>query len=774
MTPTAAPNDRARTSRLVRAPRRWFPLEHAVQKTSTRTVPLSRVRNIGIMAHVDAGKTTTTERILYYTGVTSRIGEVDDGAAFTDWMTQEQERGISITAAATTFGWKGCVVNLIDTPGHVDFTMEVERSLRVLDGAIAVFDAVEGVQSQSETVWRQADRYRIPRIAFINKCDREGAEPARVLDEIRTRLGASPIAIQLPVGLGPTFAGVVDLITMRARTWDSASFGASFTDGPIPDDLAEAASQARDAMVEAIAERDDELMAAYVAGRELSEDAIRTALRRITLGNRGVLALVGAAFKNLGIHNLLDAVLDYLPSPADFAEIRGRDPRDPTGAPTLVRKLGRDGAPGELADTEPLAALAFKVQIDEAGGTLTFVRVYAGCLRVGDAVLNATKGHLEHIGRLVRMFANHREDIKQIEAGMIGAVHDPVPVAAQPSHRARDAADELAGVPLARVPLAATRLSTGDTLADPRAPILLDAMRVPSPVIGVVLEPETDNDVARVAQALERIAIEDPSFRVATDPDSGQVVISGMGELHLEIIVERMRREFGVRARVGNPQVAYRETVTRRAEGEHKLMRASSRAGGPRGEYGHVQLVVEPTDRGGGYVYENRASTSEIPQEHAPAVEAGVAEAVERGVLAGHPMIDLRVSVVGGSYHPVDSNHYAFKVAGSRAFVEAAHKAAPTVLEPVMALEVVTPDEHVGDVLGDLHARRGKVAGITARPGVQTVACFVPMASMFGYATDLRNRTRGRATYAMELDHYAEVPQQLRDDLIASSARPGA
>jgi elongation factor G len=749
-----------------------------VQKTSTRTVPLSRVRNIGIMAHVDAGKTTTTERILYYTGVTSRLGNVDEGSTVTDWMEQEQERGISITAAATTFGWKGCVVNLIDTPGHVDFTMEVERSLRVLDGAIAVFDAVEGVQSQSETVWRQADRYRIPRIAFINKCDREGAEPARVLDEIRTRLGASPIAIQLPLGLGPAFAGVVDLITMRARTWDVASFGASFTDGPIPADLAEAASQARDAMVEAIAERDDELMAAYVAGRELSEDAIRTALRRITLGNRGVPALVGAAFKNLGIHNLLDAVLDYLPSPADFAEIRGRDPRDPTGAPTLVRKLGRDGAPGELADTEPLAALAFKVQIDEAGGTLTFVRVYAGCLRVGDAVLNATKGHLEHIGRLVRMFANHREDIKQIEAGMIGAVHDPVPVTAQPSLRARDAADgradELAGGPLARVPLAATRLSTGDTLADPRAPILLDAMRVPSPVIGVVIEPETDDDVARVAQALERIAIEDPSFRVTTDPDSGQVVISGMGELHLEIIVERMRREFGVRARVGNPQVAYRETVTRRAEGEHKLMRASSRAGGPRGEYGHVQLVVEPTDRGGGYVYENRASTSEIPQEHAPAVEAGVAEAVERGVLAGHPMIDLRVSVVGGSYHPVDSNHYAFKVAGTRAFVEAAHRAVPTVLEPVMALEVVTPDEHVGEVLGDLHARRGKVAGITARPGVQTVACFVPMASMFGYATDLRNRTRGRATYAMELDHYAEVPQQLRDDLIASSATPGA
>jgi elongation factor G len=697
------------------------------------------------MAHVDAGKTTTTERILYYSGVTSRLGSVDDGSTVTDWMTQEQERGISITAAATTFGWKNHVVNLIDTPGHVDFTMEVERSLRVLDGAIAVFDAVEGVQSQSETVWRQADRYRIPRIAFLNKCDREGADPDRVLGEIKARLGASPIAIQLPLGLGPDFEGVIDLITMRARTWDAGTFGVAFTDGAIPDELADAASLARDAMLESIAELDDELMAAWVSGRELPAAEVRTALRRVTLANRGVPALVGAAFANLGIHNLLDAVLEYLPSPADFAEVRGRDPQDPSSAPTVVRRLG------EFADAEPLAALAFKVQIDEAGGTLTFVRVYAGCLRVGDAVLNATKGHLEQIGRLVRMFANHREDIKQIEAGMIGAVHDPVPVTAHPSLRS-------------------TRLSTGDTLADPRAPILLDAMRVPSPVIGVVIEPETEADIAKIAQALERIAIEDPSFHVAADPDSGQIVISGMGELHLEVVVERMRREFGVKARVGNPQVAYRETVTRRAEGEHKLSRASSRAGGPRGEYGHVQLVVEPTDRGGGYVYENRASTREIPQEHAPAVEAGVAEAVERGVLAGHPMIDLRVSVVGGSYHPVDSNNFAFKVAGSRAFVEAANKAAPTVLEPVMALEVVTPDEHVGDVLGDLHARRGKVAGITARPGVQTVACFVPMASMFGYATDLRNRTRGRATYAMELDHYAEVPQQLRDDLIAARA----
>ncbi|HET9620746.1 MAG TPA: elongation factor G [Kofleriaceae bacterium] len=749
MTPTAADLCPRTSVSSFDAPRRRFFSNPAVSR-SDRLPQLARTRNIGIMAHVDAGKTTTTERILFYSGVTSRIGNVDEGSTVTDWMTQEQERGISITAAATTFAWNGHTVNLIDTPGHVDFTMEVERSLRVLDGAIAVFDAVEGVQSQSETVWRQADRYRVPRIAFLNKCDREGADPARVLAEMRSRLGASPIAIQLPLGEGSALTGVIDLVTMTARTWDADAYGATFADGPIPAELADAAATARDAMLEAIAELDDELMAAYVAGHELTPAAIRAALRRITLGNRGLPALVGSAFFNIGIHNLLDAVLDFLPSPADFPEIRGRDPSDPTAAPSVVRHI----APA-TADQQPLAALAFKVQIDEAGGTLTFVRVYAGCLRAGDAVLNATKGQLEHIGRLVRLFANHREDIKQIEAGMIGAVHNPQPVTAPPA--APDAPRR-------------ARLSTGDTLADPRAPILLDAMRVPAPVMGVVIEPETEADIAKVAQALERIAIEDPSFRVTTDPDSGQILISGMGELHLEIIVERMRREFGVRARVGNPQVAYRETVTRRGESDHKLSRARATAAGLRGEYGHVRLVVEPTDRGGGYVYENRASVDEIPQEHAPAVEAGVAEAVERGVLAGKPMIDLRVSVVGGSYHPVDSDNYAFKLAGSRAFVEAAHRAAPTVLEPVMALEVVTPDEHVGDVLGDLHARRGKVAGITSRPGVQTVACFVPMASMFGYATDLRNRTRGRATYAMELDHYAEVPQQLRDDLIAARA----
>jgi len=687
------------------------------------------------MAHVDAGKTTTTERILYYAGVTSRLGEVDDGSTVTDWMQQEQERGISITSAATTFGWRDHLVNLIDTPGHVDFTMEVERSLRVLDGAIAVFDAVAGVESQSETVWLQANRFHVPRLAFINKCDRVGADPVRVLEMMRTRLGATPILIQLPLGLGPSFIGVIDLIAMRARTWDQSSFGVTFNDTPIPVAHVADASRAREAMLEAIADLDDELMAAWVSGRELSAEAIRTALRRVTLANRGVPTLVGAAFKNQGIHNLLDAVLDFLPSPVDLGPVRGRDVADPTGAPSVSRVVG---------DDQPLAALAFKVQHDEGGGTLTFVRVYTGCLRVGDSVLDATKGHLEQIGRLVRMFANHREDIRQIEAGMIGAVHDPVPATAHPSQRG-------------------SRVATGDTLCDPRAPILLDTITAPTAVMGVIVEPETDEDHARLGDALERLAIEDPSFRVQTSPESGQILISGMGELHLEIIVERLRREYGVHARVGNPRVAYRETITRRAEGENKFVRQL----GPRGEYGHVRLVVEPTDRGGGYVYENRAPASDIPQEHAPAVEAGIAEAVERGVITGHPMIDLRVQVVGGSYHPVDSNNYAFKVAGSKAFVAAATKAGPTMLEPVMSLDVLTPDEHVGEVLGDLHARRGKVAGITTRTGVQTVACFVPMATMFGYATDLRSATRGRATYSMELDHYAEVPQQIRDDLMS-------
>jgi elongation factor G len=598
----------------------------------------------------------------------------------------------------------------------------------VLDGAIALFDGGNGVEPQSETVWRQADRYRIPRLAFINKCDREGAEPKRVVEEMKSRLGANPIVVQLAVGAGSTtFGSVIDLITMRARTWDDTTFGSKFEDGPIPVASIADASVARELMLEAIAEHDDELMAAWVSGRELSPDQIRRSLRRVTLAGRGVPTLMGAAFRNRGIHNLLDAVLEYLPSPADVADVKGRDPADPSGAPTVTRAITGD------ADAMPLAALAFKVQFDDAGAQLTFVRVYTGVLRTGDSVLNATKGVNEQVGRLVRMFANHREEIRQIEAGMIGAV-----LSTDVGH-----------------------LATGDTLCDSRAPILLDPMNVPNPVMGVVVEPETEEDHVRLLKALERLAIEDPSFRVSTDAESGQIVISGMGELHLEIVADRLRREFGVSARVGHPQVAYRETITRRAEGENRFVRQL----GARGEYGHVRLVVEPTDRGGGYVYENRAPHSDIPQEHAPAVEAGVAEAVERGVIAGRPMTDLRVQVVGGSYHPVDSNNYAFKVAGSKAFVAAANKASPTLLEPVMSLEVVTPEESVGDVLGDLHARRGKVAGITVRAGVQAVACFVPMASMFGYTTDLRSRTKGRATHSMEFDHYAEVPQQIREEL---------
>ena len=711
-------------------------------RPDTRTVSQDRTRNIGIMAHVDAGKTTTTERMLFYTGVTSRIGEVDDGAAFTDWMQQEQERGISITAAATTFGWKSHLVNLIDTPGHVDFTMEVERSLRVLDGAIAVFDAVEGVESQSETVWRQADRYGIPRLAFINKCDRVGADPARVVAEMKSRLGATPILIQLPIGIGASFSSVIDLISMRARTWDPDTMGRTFDDGPIPHVHVPAATRAREEMIEAIADHDDEMMAAWVSGRELSVEQIKAALRRVTLGrarqaHQCVPALVGAAFKNLGIHNLLDAVIDYLPSPAELEAVRGRDPQDPASAATIIRSSG---------DDQPLAALAFKVQSDDNGGQLTFVRVYAGSLRVGDAVLNATRGQLVEVGRLVRMFANRREDIRAIESGMIGAIV------------------MTAGA------MTAGRLATGDTLCDPRHPILLDQIAIPQTVINVIVEPDTDEDAVKLVAALERLAIEDPSFKIKTDVESGQIMISGMGELHLEIVVDRLRREYGVKARVGKPAVSYRETITRRAEGENKFVRVAAGPGGPRGEYGHVRLVVEPTDRGGGYVYENRASQTEIPSEHAPAIEAGVTEAVERGVIAGCPMTDLRVQVVGGSYHPVDSNNFAFKVAGSKAFVAAANKAAPTVLEPIMALEVVTPEESVGDVLGDLHARRGKVAGITARPGVQAVACFVPMASMFGYASDLRSRSRGRATYSMELDHYAEVPLQIREELTGRQA----
>ncbi len=670
------------------------------------------------MAHVDAGKTTTTERILFYAGAIGRLGEVDDGSTVTDWMSLEQERGISITAASTTLAWSGHVLNLIDTPGHVDFTMEVERSLRVLDGAIAVFCAVAGVQPQSETVWRQADRRGLPRLAFINKCDRIGAEPLAALRSIRERLAAHPIAIQLPVGSGESFSGVIDLVEMTLRTWDIAAFGARFTDSPIPSELQAAAQAAREELIDSVADLDEEVLAAAVTGT-LSADILRAGLRRATLAGRAVPTLYGAAFRNQGIHNLLDAVVHYLPSPADVGDVRGHTPGQ--GAELSL-------APG---DESPLAALAFKVSFTGDRQT-TFVRVYSGVLRRGDHVLNATRGTSVAIESLSRVFANHSDEIPAIEAGMIGAIRG-------------------------------AKIGTGDTLCGAAFPIILERIAVPSPVMTVTVEPDTAEDEHRLVRGLERLALEDPSFHVRTDAETGHTVIAGMGELHLEIVVERLRRELGVNARIGRPTVAYRETVSRRADGENQFGRTL----GGIGQAGHVRLVVEPMDRGAGYVFENHAPITELPRQHVPAVREGVDEAVERGVLAGYTLTDLRVSVVGGSYHPVDSCDFGYKVAGAKAFVEAAGAAGPTLLEPVMTLEVVTPDDVIGDVLSDLHARRGKITGIAAHPGVQTVACFVPMASMFGYATDLRSRTRGRATYAMEFHHYAEVPRHGREELVA-------
>jgi elongation factor G len=663
-------------------------------------------RNIGIMAHIDAGKTTTTERILFYTGVISRLGEVDDGAAFTDWMEQEQERGISITAAATTFPWAGHQVNLIDTPGHVDFTMEVERCLRVLDGAIAVFSAVEGVQSQSETVWRQADRYGVPRIAFINKCDREGADVEGVVREMQDRLGARPVLIQLPLGSGDEFDGVIDLVTMTARVWDDESYGVRFDDGPIPAEHADAAAIARDQMLEAIALADDAFMTSFLDEEPVAPAAIKAALRRATLAGAAVPTLCGSALRNQGVHNLLDAVVDFLPAPKGDA-------------------------------TSPLTALVYKVMSDEAARVqLTYVRVYNGRLAVGDTVLNATKGRLEHVGRLVRMHANHREDIEEIVAGDIGAI------------------------------VGGRGAGTGDTLCDPTAPVVLDAMHVPEPVIGVTIEPATEADLSRLRDALDRLSVEDPSFRVGMDPETGATTIAGMGELHLEILVDRLRREFKVDAKVGRLQVAYRETITHpaRAEGRHVL------SGATPAHMGHVVLAVEPAARGAGYRFETSVSNDDVPAEYHPAVAEGVYEAVGKGVLAGFPMTDLTVALVGGSHHVVDSSPRGFKLAGTRAFRDAATAAGPTVLEPLMELEVRAPDEHIGDVLGDLLARRARVAGMNARPGVQVITAAVPLAEMVGYATALRSSSRGRATYSMQFKEYGEVPHATRERLVARRA----
>jgi elongation factor G len=674
---------------------------------------LETLRNIGIMAHIDAGKTTTTERILFYTGRVHRLGEVHEGTATMDWMEQEQERGITITSAATTTFWRNHRINIIDTPGHVDFTVEVERSLRVLDGAIAVFAAKEGVEPQSETVWRQADRYRVPRIAYVNKMDVVGADFFAVLDQMRDRLGTNPVAIQLPIGVEDRFRGVVDLVRQKAVLYLD-DLGTRSEETEIPEDMREATAEWRERLVEAAAECDDELMERYLEGEAISEDELRQALRRGTLSGRITPVLCGSSYRNKGVQPLLDAVVDYLPSPLDIPPVRGTVP-------------GREDEVVErrASDEEPFAALAFKIMSDPYVGKLCFFRVYSGTLQAGSYIYNSTKGKRERIGRILRMHANHREEIDAVYTGDICAA----------------------------VGLKDT--TTGDTLCDESAPILLESMHFPDPVISVAIEPKTKADQDKMGISLARLMEEDPTFRMHTDTETGQTIISGMGELHLEIIVDRLLREFKVAANVGKPQVAYKETITQTAKAEGRYIRQT----GGRGQYGHVWLEVEPLPRGSGFQFENRIVGGVVPKEYIPAVEAGVREAMEGGVVAGYPLIDLKATLYDGSYHEVDSSEMAFKIAGSMALKAAAQRAQPVLLEPVMKVEVVVPEEYMGDVIGDLNARRGHIEGMEARGNSQVIRGFVPLAEMFGYATDLRSRTQGRGTYTMQFSHYAEVPQ---------------
>jgi elongation factor G len=685
-----------------------------------REYPIDRTRNIGIMAHIDAGKTTTTERVLYYTGVSYKMGEVHEGAATMDWMEQEQERGITITSAATTCFWRNNRVNIIDTPGHVDFTIEVERSLRVLDGAVAVFCAVGGVEPQSETVWRQADKYRVPRIAFINKCDRVGADPKRAIDQIKNRLKANPIPIQIPIGLEDQFVGVVDLIRMRAIIWDEETLGAKFHEQDIPAELADEAKHAHDKMLESLADSDDEIMHKYLEAQPISEDEIRTALRRAAIHLKAVPVIMGSAFKNKGVQPMLDAVVDYLPSPGDRGAVEGTDEK---GNP-ISRKP---------ADEEPFSALAFKIMTDPFVGQLTYFRVYSGTLDSGSSVLNSSKGKRERIGRLLRMHANKREEIKDIVAGNIAAA------------------------------VGLRTAATGDTLCDEKQPIVLEKMIFPQPVISQSLEPKTKNDQEKLVTALQRLAMEDPSFRMHTDPETGQTIISGMGELHLEIIVDRMFREFKVEANVGKPQVAYRETVSKKAEQEYRHIKQS----GGKGQYAVVKIFLEPAQRGAGIMFEDAIKGGAIPREFIPAVEKGIRDAAQRGVLAGYPMVDLKTTLIDGQFHEVDSSAMAFELAGSMAFQAAARRAGMQLLEPIMSVEVVTPEEFMGNVIGELNARRGKVTGMEPRAGVQVIASEVPLSTMFGYATDLRSATQGRATFTMQFSHYAPVPAQLAEEIVA-------
>jgi elongation factor G len=678
-----------------------------------RVVPLERTRNIGIMAHIDAGKTTTTERILYYTGISYKIGEVHEGTAVMDWMVQEQERGITITSAATTCFWRDNRVNIIDTPGHVDFTIEVERSLRVLDGAVAVFCGVGGVEPQSETVWRQADRYGVPRIAFVNKMDRVGADFPRAVHQIRERLNANPVVLQLPLGAEENFRGVIDVVTMKAVVWEDESLGARYRQEDIPASELEAANAARERLLEALADTNERIMEKYLDGREIAEAEIRAAIRAATVRMQLVPVVCGSAFKNKGVQPLLDAVVDYLPSPLDVPPVKGANPNSGNEEERLP------------SDSEPFTALAFKIMSDPYVGTLTFLRVYAGVMTSGSYVYNSVKGKKERIGRLLKMHANKREEIKEVYAGDIAAA----------------------------VGLRDT--TTGDTLCDENKPIVLERMEFPDPVISIAIEPKTKADQERLGGSLQKLATEDPSFRVSTNTETGQTLISGMGELHLEIIVDRLLREFKVDANVGKPQVAYKETVRKAVEQESKFIRQT----GGRGQYGHVVLRVEPLEPGGGFQFVDGTKGGVIPREYIPAIQKGVKEAMESGVLAGYPVVDVKSTVTYGSYHEVDSSEIAFKIAGSMAFKEAMAKASPVILEPIMSLEVVTPEDFMGDVISDINRRRGRIGGQEPRGNTQVISAVVPLAEMFGYATDLRSRTQGRATFTMQFSHYEPVPK---------------
>lgn len=685
-----------------------------------RQLPLDKTRNIGIMAHIDAGKTTTTERILYYTGKVYKIGEVHDGTATMDWMAQEQERGITITSAATSCLWRNCVINIIDTPGHVDFTVEVERSLRVLDGAVAVFCSVGGVEPQSETVWRQADKYGVPRIAYINKMDRVGADFYEDIKMIRGRLGANPVAIQMPIGMEDSFTGIVDLVRQKAIIYHD-DLGQEIEETDIPPELAEEAKKMLNDLIEAIAETDEDLMEKYLENEDLSVEDIKAGLRRATLAVKIVPVLCGSSFKNKGVQQLLDAIVDYLPAPTDLPGVQGINPD--TGQEETRLPI----------DKEPFSALAFKVMADPYVGKLTFFRVYSGQLKSGSYVFNPAKRRKERIGRILRMHANHREDIQEVVTGDI----------------------------VAAVGLKMT--GTGDTLCEEKSPVMLESMVFPEPVIQVAIEPKTKVDQEKMGVALLKLAEEDPTFRINTDPETGQTLISGMGELHLEIIVDRMLREFKVEANVGRPQVAYKETIRQKARAEGKFIRQS----GGRGQYGHAVLEIEPGQPGSGLLFTNKIIGGAIPKEYIPAIEAGIREAMENGVVAGFPVIDIAVTLIDGSYHEVDSSEMAFKIAGSMGFKNAAVKAGPVLLEPIMKVEVTVNDEYMGDVIGDLNAKRGRIEEMGPRYGLQVIKASVPLAEMFGYATDLRSRTQGRGTYTMQFGQYAQIPDNIAEGIIA-------